>query len=481
MCKKRRVKCGEEHPTCHNCISRGTECKWPDPAAIANRSFTARDSSSSKSPDSTSEASTASQSIPAARHVDELRLMHRWSTSTFESLVSEISDDREIWRVEVPEVATRYDYLLSSIFALTAFEMAHENPQESTQHISTALEYQAHAFGRFRNDLMYIDPDAKSHDPLLYCSILLMVLALASSTQPALRGSMLDNTLIHFELVRGMSVVVMKKPEVLKAHPLFRKVPDMMTLARTEYSERFAEASKIMTEINESRAPGPDNPQSKPSEYLACKYGLWWLEYLTATCQEMKHRGFVLSWVSLAGDDFTKSLKAKDSVSLLALMWWGVLLNPLGYDYWYGEEYGSTLAGEVAELLSGFTDPRYEELIRLADDEVGVGRAAAALKPGSKIEPLDVQSLTTAHYMEDSKRHKEDGGLGNIPSEVMKYTGHQNAGLFTDDDDRRRVRERLLAARMADGDKEKDSDTVDGLAERFDAVNNFNPIGNSQT
>ncbi|KAM3422443.1 hypothetical protein BST61_g2791 [Cercospora zeina] len=438
MCKKRRVKCGEEHPVCHNCISRSTECTWPDPTAITSRGSAARDHSSSKSPDSNSETSSGSSSIPTVRNVDELRLMHRWSTSTFESLVSEISDDREVWRLKVPEVAMKYDYLLSSIFALTAFEMAYKHPQESTRHISTALEYQAHAFGRFRNDLMYLDPDGESHDPLLYCSVLLMVLALASSTQPALRGSMLDNTLIHFELVRGVSIVVMKKPEVLKAHPLFKNVPDMMTLPRTAYSERFTKAFGIMTEINEIRAPAPDDPLARPTEYLACKYALWWLEYLTATCQEMKHRAFVLSWVSLAGDDFVKALKIKDSVALLALMWWGVLLNPLGYAYWYGEEYGSTLAGEVADLLSEHTDPRYAVLVQLADDEVGEGRAAAALKPGSKIEPLDLPPATTGHFMEDPSRRKEDGGLGNIPSEVLKYTGNQNAGLFANEDDKRR-------------------------------------------
>ncbi|USW59487.1 Putative zn(2)-C6 fungal-type DNA-binding domain-containing protein [Septoria linicola] len=440
-CKKRRVKCGEEHPKCNNCMSRATDCKWPDPAAITSHASSARDSSSSKSPGSTSEASTSSS---ATRNIAELQLMHRWSTSTFESMASEISGDREVWRVMVPETATKYDFLLNSMFALTAFEMAYKKPAESNQHISTALEYQTQAFAKFRNDLSRLvagDAEDEAHDALLYCSILLMVLALASSTQPALRGSMIDNTIIHFELVRGVSVVMLKKPECIKAHPLVCNVPDLMSLPRGEYSERFAEAFRMLNEINEKRAPSTTSDTNEAQTdntkdvYLACKYAIWWLEYLTATCQEMKLRGFLLAWISLAGDDFVKTLKASDHVALLALMWWGVVLNPLGYEYWYGEEYGSTLAGEVVEMLAGLPDPRFEELIRLADDEVGEGRAEAAKKPGSTIEDEEV---VHRHFWEDASRLKDDGGLGNIPAEIIKYTSKQNNGFYKDDEDKRR-------------------------------------------
>lgn len=69
-------------------------------------------------------------------------------------------------------------------------------------HIDTALKYQFQAFARFRDELARPESDGEAHDALIYCSIMLRILALASSTQPSLRGSMIDSALIHFELIR---------------------------------------------------------------------------------------------------------------------------------------------------------------------------------------------------------------------------------------------------------------------------------------
>lgn len=388
----------------------------------------------------------------------------------------------------MPELAMKHDFLLKSLFALTAFEMAYSSPEHSMHHINTALEYQSQAFARFRDELARPEFDGEAHDALIYCSIMLTILALASSTQPSLRGSMIDNTLVHFELIRGISVVMLKNPECIKTHPLIGKIPDLMTLPRKDYNHRYTTAIHILNALNDARGPAPDlsstgdedlstEARSRSGVYPACKYAIWWLDYLFSTCQAMKFRGFVLSWLPISGDEFVRALKAGDHVALLTLMWWGVLLNPTGYDYWYAEEFGSTLAGEVAEALAGVPDPRYEELIRLADEEVGESRDTSLRRPTSVLEtPPSVQPVAS-HFWEDPTRFKDDGGVGNIPGEVMKYTSRQNDGFYADNEDKRRLRRHLLNGYLVEHEALNDPQRVEALAQHF---GNLNPIESSQ-
>ncbi|KAF6794660.1 hypothetical protein CSOJ01_13609 [Colletotrichum sojae] len=46
-CRKRKVKCGEEKPTCRNCVGCSRECVWPSSDDLQDRRFRARRSSSS--------------------------------------------------------------------------------------------------------------------------------------------------------------------------------------------------------------------------------------------------------------------------------------------------------------------------------------------------------------------------------------------------------------------------------------------------
>ncbi|KAF6835323.1 fatty-acid amide hydrolase [Colletotrichum plurivorum] len=59
-CRKRKVKCGEERPTCRNCIGCSRECVWPSSDDLQDRRFRARRSSSS------SQSASGSPSPPSS-------------------------------------------------------------------------------------------------------------------------------------------------------------------------------------------------------------------------------------------------------------------------------------------------------------------------------------------------------------------------------------------------------------------------------
>lgn len=434
----------ESGPPCTNCKVRGTDCSFPPPTSSSH-------SSSSPALDMPETSMSATSSAPSKR-IAELRLMHYWSTVTCETMVSEIADDRDVWRTTIPEFAMKHDFLLNSIFSLTSFHLAYDKPQQAHQHISAALEYQTLAFSQMRHELSNFPDDVEAHEALLYGSLVLMVLALASSTQPTLKESMIQNTLVHFEFVRGFGVVMLKRPECMRENKLFHKLPDMMRLPKRGCSDQVVRAVEILTQMNEARVPAngeeehsddPAQAQGLPSSrlHLACKSAIWWLEYLFSTCSDRKLRGFALAWLSLAGEDFIQALKESDQVATLALMWWGVFVDPVGQKYWYGDSFGRDVANEVVEALGSSHDPAIGELILLAEQEFQAGASATESEDhaaGDYHWQLDSKPFWQVDDPDDPKSDH-----GNVPHSVLLYTGSQSRKQFSSTEELVAIAERI--------------------------------------
>lgn len=270
-----------------------------------------------------------------------------------------------------------YDCLMHTIFAITAFEMAHSIPGDAIRWTNTALEYQGLAFRNFRDHLQDMTED--DHDAMLYCSILLMVLALASSTSVVLNGpqreNTIDHTISHHELVRGTSLVMLKKPDCHLTHPLWEKVPPFLELEKTPLAPDLEAVITKLTALNELRA----SESSQTKAYVGCKTAIIWLKYLYQTCLSMKLRTFSLAWMTCAGVDYTIAVKEKDRVALLALMCWGVFVVPLGEEFWYGSGFGESVVGEVANSLCG--DYEAAEMIAWAQGQLQA-MASRQISPG---------------------------------------------------------------------------------------------------
>lgn len=256
-----------------------------------------------------------------------------------------------------------YDCLMHTIFAITAFEMAHSLPHEDIKWTNIALEYQGFAFHSFRDSLQDMTED--DHDAMLYCSILLMVLALASATNNVLKRSThqstIEHTLSHHELVRGTSLVMLKKPDCYATHPLWQKLPPFLELEKTPLQPNVENTIAKLNELNEARAAD----ESLSNAYSGCQSGIAWLHYLYETCLDMKLRTFSMGWMSCAGVEYTSALKENDPVALLTLMCWGVLMAPLGESFWYGQGFGQSVVGDVAMLLKDY--PPAAEIIAWAE------------------------------------------------------------------------------------------------------------------
>lgn len=297
-------------------------------------------------------------SLASGRNHTELELMHRWTTVTYLSIGTEIADDWLIWQRHAPVVALRYDCLMETIMALTAFELAYSFPDDAVRWMNVALGYQGSAFHSFRDQLQKSSGD--DYDAMIYSSVLLMVLAMASATSSVLAHAQLESTIdhcmAHHELVVGTALVMTKDgPNRYKPHALWSKVPDFLSLDKHGLEAAVEDVLKKVEALNEARGPDRSDAglfnQIPSSQYMGCKTALVWTKFMFQACTSKLLRSYTLGWLTCCGKDYIQAVKDGDRVSLLLMLFWGVLLHPLGDDCWYGKGFGKSLVDEVSDAV----------------------------------------------------------------------------------------------------------------------------------
>lgn len=106
----------------------------------------------------------------------ELELMHNYSTSTANSLVTTYVT-REIFRISIPKLALSHSFLMRSLLAISALHIAYYTPSRREQLTSYAMEqHQASSRAAFS---MMMDLTEDSYIPIYIFSVLTYVFAMA--------------------------------------------------------------------------------------------------------------------------------------------------------------------------------------------------------------------------------------------------------------------------------------------------------------
>ena len=309
----------------------------------------------------------------------EIELMHRWSTVTFKSLVTPAIADEEIWQKSVPKVALKVDFLMNGILALAACEMACSSPAEGWEkYANAAFEFQDHAFRSYQAHIRNLNAD--NQDGVLYFSLMLLELTMASSRLASLTGeveSKVQRVLQFHDLVRGANFVMVNHSDRLRVYPEFQKVTPLSTLPEVSLDPSVEAAIANLTALNEDRAAySLDAPAEMRFRSVmcegACKKAIFWLKECFARCDNAKYRMWPLGWISMSGDDYIKAIKHGDQVALLTLMCWAVLIQPLGTDYWWARGFGKSLIDEILGSIPEGVDLRMRAVIYWARDRVAM-------------------------------------------------------------------------------------------------------------
>lgn len=309
----------------------------------------------------------------------ELRLMHRWSTITYKSVTTPIFNDAEVWQIDVPDIAIEHDFLLNTLFALSAFEIAaNSSSVDHREHyLGAAFEYQGQAIRGFQSGLRTITDS--SYESVFFCSILLLVLTLASARFVSAKGepdSKIRHTFVHRELLRGLGVVVLENPDFIDNHATLGKLKMLHELPRTQLDTSTAATLDRIKELNLGRQPlDPAKSLMNRVQLVkrmdSCREALISLEDMFAISAQPEYTSYSIGWIALVSDDYIAAVEESDQVALLTLACWGVLVQKLGRQAWWAENFGKSLIEEiVAAMPVSFTAGK---ILSWAQEQVSIG------------------------------------------------------------------------------------------------------------
>ncbi|KAI1043542.1 hypothetical protein LB505_010170 [Fusarium chuoi] len=221
-CRKRRVKCTEEHPTCRSCLSRKAVCKYPDGIV---KSTTASVSippllvpahsplGVSVSPSGSTETpAPALQSLGHATsqtlELNQLYLLHHWTVHTSVDLCR-CSKTLHIWQEALPEIGFQYPFVLHALLGLAALHIAYTSPAQRSRSCLVGMYHHNEALTGFRRELCVI---TKENSEALFTWSICNVLYIFATSNPlyhGIDGSPTSSTSTQKEKVLGTEWIPM--------------------------------------------------------------------------------------------------------------------------------------------------------------------------------------------------------------------------------------------------------------------------------
>ncbi|KAL8794631.1 MAG: hypothetical protein Q9195_002827 [Heterodermia aff. obscurata] len=356
-CKKRRVKCNEQGPPCSQCAKRQIACVYPEPdrlGAPAVQSNEEEDTSLSRA------SSMTPSNDHQSRRLLELELMHQWTTNTYKSFCGESKPDYPIWQVSLPVKGLKHEFLLNGFLSMAALEIALTRELSGdSKYGNTALEYYDSASSTFREEITDITPEKQ--EIVLAFSLIAMVLGLALPQLLKARGEqprMVEHMLVHSEMLKGVRLISSQHGGQIRKAPILRSQKAFEDVPKGPIDPGTEAAIARLNALNDQRHDLSTEPSTAPTaaEHAICQKAIRYLEESFARCQDPIHKGHALAWLRLAGEDFVEALKDGNSVALIALMHWGVLVERCSEGFWWAQSVGKNLVDEIADLLAADED-----------------------------------------------------------------------------------------------------------------------------
>jgi hypothetical protein len=355
-------QCGEESPSCSNCIDRHVTCAYHHLRVSSERlawqahsSDETRDTDhlddrrQAKGPasDSRSGRSYEHRSEPESprgiSRLQELHLVIHYTTNTCETLAHG-PEDIDVWRKVVPSQALQHDFLMNGILALSALHFACEKVEMAQHYYQTAMHYQNTGLQQFKKALGNIS--AENEGALFAYSIITNILALAYPNVCA------EPDHSHVETIIAL-------PKLLRGVGLLTKVAtnsfsegDYAALFRfpasTESPSRVSHETDAIAKLRERI--GHIAKSTDPVQCEAYMSGIASLEQAFYVMQDSKHLGIVMAWPTTISEQLLELFKQGDPMAQFIFLHYGVLLLH-ARDRWWGRNTGAKLVDTLATSL----------------------------------------------------------------------------------------------------------------------------------
>jgi len=132
VCKRRKVKCGEEKPSCLNCIKHSAACQYkktPPSSRRCSTPFNCPEVNRDYSLTNFSIATAVSLNKANCNQIPnfnlfDLEMLHTYSNLTHLS-VSHKPAKRAMWKIKIPKIGFSYMFVMRGLLSLSALQLRH--------------------------------------------------------------------------------------------------------------------------------------------------------------------------------------------------------------------------------------------------------------------------------------------------------------------------------------------------------------------
>ncbi|KUJ12578.1 uncharacterized protein LY89DRAFT_673533 [Mollisia scopiformis] len=336
-------QCKLAHVKCSRCTKLQKTCSFQN-------LYKAPSESSGSSPN-------AGTSITTINHLSEtdtlswedLDLFHHYLTVTCETL-DDREDVRQMWKIQIPQMATKQKFLMYGIFSITAMHIASSNPENQSSYINRAIRDHNIALRDYTSLLHNITRENAT--ALFACGSLIAVVALTlgilrpqqESTGPV------EEILGIFNLLRGIPLVAGKMWASLRSSqiaPLFvhrdHDGREVDLTASTRLPERVTNALALL----EERAQTLSTPEQKEA-YIIAIQDLKEAFNLRSAVRYEKSMSF--RWPVTVNQEYVALLGLREPMALVVLAHYAVMLHEMR-DKWWALGWGSQLVHEIYQVV----------------------------------------------------------------------------------------------------------------------------------
>lgn len=348
QCKQRKIRCGEERPSCANCNRLGGRCSFLDSDPRGGPLVQSSPESSSSTP----QPSGASVHSPE-RKIDDLEpydqeLLKRWSEATCFTM-GDRYDVVSMWQITVPGLAVDHTFLRHGLLAAASMHSRFTSPVPiQSRYLDLATQHQDKALAEYIPQLQSITPE-NCHALFAFSALLLVIQysfisATGSETDS---DGVVSEVVSVFDYVIGATIIASHGKGWLEQgglQPLMARQTEPESILPYLVEEPRSALRALMAHVEHLTGGSSTNMPI----YVRS------IEMLTnAFATEDPERKIfddMIGWPHYVGGDLVRLLRERDQMALVILAHYGVALNAFS-GYWWLQGVGTRLIRAVSQIL----------------------------------------------------------------------------------------------------------------------------------
>ncbi|TAQ87251.1 hypothetical protein B7494_g4414 [Chlorociboria aeruginascens] len=374
-CKKRHIKCDEQHPECTNCMNHTIRCSFSLPSASSGSTPRPTLNSNIQSPvlqqlrenHQTPSPLRSSHESPDL-NISDLELLHHFTTSTALTL-SPDKRHAQIWQLFLTKEAFSHPFLLRQMFSMSALHLSRLRPSQANDYIVKATINQDLGLAEFRNIIRNIT--SENCVAVFAFAGLLAIHAFALPRTPLVgTNGDLEGILHCMTMTKGVNTSLLSWwPLILQTDARHLTVDLHQTEIYNMDINSFPEAVAIsrLRELCVSVA----DPGASSAYDLAIRE----LQIVYAGLHHYKDRsqiGITCSWCTRISETYILLLKARAPEAMVILAFYAVLLDRFS-EYWFLDGWGQHLIGVISHSLGPPWEPHLEFPVRMIGNAMNRG------------------------------------------------------------------------------------------------------------